>query len=164
MRDEGRPLGIGLQDPVSNHGKRLGHNGPGRERCRKGGTTRQVRIEKANESEPLVMRRKRRNVIETGLQLLVRDKLGGYLSTDQAVTGAKVLRARFRLLCGTWEPSRRCKGKSPSGRPTRRKVPMRRGGADWPVVAMKPGNAGGAKGPTCSVLAIGQPARGRADG
>ncbi len=128
----------------------------------KGGTTRQVGIEKANESEPLVMRRKRRNVIETGLQSLVRDKLGGYLFTDQAVTGAKVVRARFRLLCGTWEPSRRCKGKSPSGRPMRRKVPKRRGGADWPVVAMKPGNAGGARGPTCSVLGIGQPERGGA--
>jgi len=126
----------------------------------KAGTTRQVRIEKANESEPLVMRRKRRNVIETGLQSLVRDKLGGYLFTDQAVTGAKVVRARFRLLCGTWEPSRRCKGKSPSGRPMRRKVPMRRGGADWPVVAMKPGNAGGARGPTCFCLGDGSTRKG----
>jgi len=130
----------------------------------KGGTTRQVGIEKANESELLVMRRKRRNIIETGLQLLVRDKLGGYLFTDQAVIGAKVVRARFRLLCGTWEPSRRCKEKSPSGRPMRRKVPMRRGGADWPIVVMMPGNAGGTKGPTWSVWVIGQPERGGADG
>jgi hypothetical protein len=121
-----------------------------------------VRVEKANESEPLVKCRKRRDVIETGLQLLVRDKLGGHLSTDRVVTGAKAVRARLRLSCGTWEPSRRCKGKSPSGGPMRRKVPKRRGGADWPVVAMKPGNAGGARGPTCSVLGEGQPERGGA--
>jgi len=130
----------------------------------KGGITRQVRVEKANESEPLVKRRKRRDVIKTGLQLLARDKLGGHLPTDRAVTGARAVRARFRLCCGTWEPSRRCQGKSPSGRPMRRKVPKRRGGADRLVVAAKPVNAGGAKGPTCGASSVGQPARGGAHG
>ena len=48
-------------------------------------------------------------------------KLGGHLSTARAVTGTKAARARLRLLCGTWEPAVRCEGKSPSGRPTRRK-------------------------------------------
>jgi len=32
MRDEGWPLGIGLQDQVSNHRKLLGSNGSGSER------------------------------------------------------------------------------------------------------------------------------------
>jgi hypothetical protein len=41
---------------------------------------------------------------------------------------------------------------------------MRGEGADWLVVAMKPGNAGGAKGPTYSALAAGQPERGGACG
>jgi hypothetical protein len=38
------------------------------------------------------------------------------------------------------------KGKSTSGSPTRLKVPIRRTGADCPVVARKRGNARGAKG------------------
>jgi len=40
----------------------------------KGGTTRQVGAGKTNESEPLTTCRKRRDVIETGLQLLARDQ------------------------------------------------------------------------------------------
>ena len=43
---------------------------------------------------------------------------------------------------------------------TRMSVPMQRTGADPLVVAMKSGNAGGAKGRGHSVLAVGQPARG----
>ena len=61
-------------------------------------------FEKANESEPLVKRRKRIGVIETGVQLLPRDEPGGYLFTGQAVTGVKVARARNRHRHGTWEP------------------------------------------------------------
>ena len=41
---------------------------------------------------------------------------------------------------------------------------MRSEGADRLVVVMKPGNAGGAKEPTCSALVIGQPGKGGADG
>jgi hypothetical protein len=37
-RDEGRPLGPGLQDQGSNHRKLRWHNGWGGERCGKGGT------------------------------------------------------------------------------------------------------------------------------
>jgi hypothetical protein len=40
---------------------------------------------------------------------------------------------------------------------------MRGEGADGPVVAMKPGNAGGAKEPADSADGRGQPARGGAD-
>jgi hypothetical protein len=42
-------------------------------------------------------------------------------------------------------------------------VPMRGAGADGLVVAMKPGNAGGAKEPDSPALGSGQPARGGAD-
>jgi len=41
---------------------------------------------------------------------------------------------------------------------------MRSAGADRLVVALKPGNAGGAKEPTCSALVVGQPGRGGARG
>jgi hypothetical protein len=70
----------------------------------KAGHTRQVRAGKANVSEPLKTCRKRRDVIETRLQSLAWDKLGGSLQTARAVTGMKAARAQLRLLCGTWEP------------------------------------------------------------
>ena len=43
----------------------------------KAGMTRQVNAGKTNESEPLATCRKRREVIETGLQLLARDEARG---------------------------------------------------------------------------------------
>ena len=36
-----------------------------------------------------------------------RDEPGGYLLTDQVVSGVEVARAWFRLWCGTWEPASR---------------------------------------------------------
>lgn len=45
----------------------------------------------------------------------------------------------------------------------RRRVPKRGEGADRPVVAEKPGNSGGAKGPNYPTEDKGQPARGGAD-
>ncbi len=47
---------------------------------------------------------------------------------------------------------------------TRMRVPMQRTGADPPVVAMKSGNADGAKGRGHSVLSVGQPAWGGTHG
>ena len=47
---------------------------------------------------------------------------------------------------------------------TRMRVPMPGTGADLPVVAMKSGNADGAKGRGHSVLRLGQPERGGAHG
>jgi hypothetical protein len=55
-------------------------------------------------SEPLLKRRKRSDVIETGVQSLPREESGGRLLTGQAVTGVKVARAQFRHRHGTWEP------------------------------------------------------------
>ena len=55
----------------------------------KAGQTRQVSAGKTNVSEPLRTCRKRMDVIETRLQLLAREKLGGSLLTARAVTGMK---------------------------------------------------------------------------
>jgi hypothetical protein len=104
--------------------------------------------------------RKRMDDIETGAESLPRDEPGGNLSTALAVSGLKVARTRFRLWCGTWEPvapiRRPFTGcstapRSPEGGPqvagtARGRVPMRGTGTDRLVVAMRPSNAGGAKG------------------
>jgi hypothetical protein len=46
----------------------------------------------------------------------------------------------------------------------RGRVLMRGEGADRPVGALKPGNAGGAKGSDCPATPVGQPVRGGTDG
>jgi hypothetical protein len=117
---------------------------------------RQVWTEKANASEPLMKRRKRSDVIETGVQLLLRDEPGRSLLTGQVVTGVEVARARFRHQQGTWERlapmgpvgcwTGRRKGAPQAAETVRGGVPMRGRRADRLVVATKPGNAGGAKG------------------
>jgi hypothetical protein len=126
-----------------------------------------VGSEKANESEPLVKRRKRSDVIETGVQLLPRDESGGNLPTGQAVTGVKVARARSRHRHETWEPvapavpvgcwTGRWKGVLQAAESARGRVPVRGTGADRLVVAVRPGNAGGAKGAGCPGSFGGQP-------
>jgi hypothetical protein len=118
-----------------------------------------VRTEKANVSEPLLKCRKRINDIKTGVQLLPRDEPGGYLFTALVVSGMKVARARFGHWCGTWErlapiPSAGCwpgwrKGEFQAAETVRESVLMRGRRADRPVVAVKPGNAGRAKGTGC---------------
>jgi hypothetical protein len=74
VRDEGRSLGIGLQDQVPNCLKLLGSKAlvvsvqeKGRPRAG------QVWSEKTNASEPLMRCRKRRDVTETRLQSLAWD-------------------------------------------------------------------------------------------
>lgn len=111
--------------------------------------------EKANESEPLLKRRKRTDVIETGVPLLPRDEPGGCLLIGQVVTGAKVARAQNRHWQETWEPvapvvlvgcwTGQSKGGPQAAESVRGRVPVRGAGADRLVVAGKPGNAGGAK-------------------
>ena len=56
------------------------------------------------------------------------------------------------------------KGEAQVGGTTRASVPMRRTGAEQLVVALKRGNARGAKGLRHSVSVLGQPARGGAHG
>ena len=127
----------------------------------------QVRTGKANVSEPLLKRRKRRDVIRTGVQLLPREEPGGYLLTALVVSGMKVARARCGRWHGTWEPVAPmalagCWAGQPKGAPqaaetARGGVPARGTGADRLVVAVRPGNAGGAKGTGCPDSLGGQP-------
>ena len=90
MRDEGRSLGIGLQDQVSNHLKLLGPKAPvvsvqekGRPRAG------QVWAEKTNASEPPMRCRKRRNVTQNQGQSLTWDKSRRNLFTASMGTGIK---------------------------------------------------------------------------
>ena len=94
--------------------------------------------------------------IKTDGAIQRRDEPGGYLFTAQAVSGMQVARALFGLWYGTFEPvaliapmeqwTQRQEGESQGAKTPRDRVPMRGTGTDRSVVAMKPGNAGGAKG------------------
>ena len=123
--------------------------------------------EKANESEPLLKRRKRTGVIETGVPLLPRDEPGGCLLIGQVVTGAEVARAWIGHRHETWEPvapavsagwwTGRSTGVPQAAESARGRVPVRGTGADRLVVAVRPGNAGGAKGTGRPGALSGQP-------
>ena len=154
--DGGGPSGTALQGEVSNHRKLLRLRAVVVSVAEKAHVMRQVGAGKANVSEPLLKRRKRSGVIKTGVQSLPWDEPGGCLLTGQVVTGAEVARARFRRWHGTWEPVAPmalagCQSGQPKGVPqaaetARGRVPARGTGADRLVVAVRPGNAGGAKG------------------
>jgi hypothetical protein len=120
-----------------------------------------VWITKASGSEPLLKRRKHIGGIETRESFRPWDESGGCLLIGQAVSGVEVARAWSGLLCGTCEPAPRwggrpverlrpaagCLEREPRAAETvRGRVAMRGAGADRLVVAVKPGNAGGAKG------------------
>ena len=112
---------------------------------------------KVNVSKPPMECRKPSDDVETGVELLLRDQPGGYLPTAQAASGIKAARAWPRLLRGTCEPAtsilglsseelgRVREGESQAAETARDRVPRRGAGAGRLVVAMKPGNAGGAK-------------------
>jgi len=161
LRD--RPAGGGLKPPQAAAVKSRGG-----ERCGKGARDASGAAGKANVSEPLLKRRKRSGVIKTGVQSLPREEPGGCLLIGQVVTGVKVARARFRHWHGTWEPVAPlalagCWAGQPKGVPraaetARGGVPVRGTGADRLVVAVRPGNAGGAKGTGCPGSPVGQPA------
>jgi hypothetical protein len=120
---------------------------------------RQIRAEKANVSEPLMTCRKRSNDIETRVPLLPWDKPGGCLLIGLVVSGTEVARARFRLQHETWETlaairsvgcwTGRREGEPQAAETARGRVPMRGREADRLVVAVMPGNAGGAKRTGC---------------
>ena len=125
-RDEGWPLGLGLQDQGSNHRKLRRHNGRGGERCGKGGITRQVCAGKTNASEPLTTCRKRWDVAATRIQLLAWDearrKPADRPSGDRHEDGVRPARGS----CGErGNLAPRCQGRPPSGRSARSRVPMR---------------------------------------
>ena len=149
----------------SRGGERCGHGAP---------RARQVRAEKASESEPLMTCRKRIDDIKTEGESFLRDEPGGNLPTAQAVSGIKAARAQLRLWCGTCEPvapsptavhwtttvPRPREGGPQAAGTARGRVPRRGTGTDRPVVAMRPGNAGGAKGTGRPGSLAGQPSLG----
>ncbi len=148
MAPRDRPAGGGLKPPQAASVKSRGG-----ERCGKGAPrVRQVRVEKTNESKPLMTCRKRIDDIKTEKESFSRDEPGGNLSTAQAVSGIKAARAQFRLWCGTCEPvapiaSRWAVGlrEPPAGREggpqaagtARGRVPMQSTGTGRLVVVMK---------------------------
>jgi len=105
---------------------------------------------------------------------LSRDEPGGDLLTAQVVSGMEAARAWPGLWCGTWEPvapirrprmrpwvaSRSPEGGLQAAGTARGRVPMRGTGADRLVVAVRPGNAGGAKGTGHPGVVGGQPSSG----
>jgi len=129
----------------------------------KAGYTRQVRAGKTNASKPSMICRKRRNVAETRLLSLAweeaRRKPADCPSGDRHEDGVRPARGSC-VERGNLSP--RCQGRTPSGRPTRGRVPMRGEGAVGSVLVTKPGNAGGAKGPDSSAEGAGQPVMGGA--
>ena len=161
------PSGTALQGEVSNRRRLLRSRAVVVSVAEKAHVMRQVRAGKANVSEPLLKRRKRSGVIRTGVQSLPREEPGGCLLTGQVVTGVKVARARFRRWHGTWEPvapmvlagcwAGQSKGVPQAAGTARGRVPVRGTGADRLVVAVRPGNAGGAKGTGCPGSLGGQP-------
>jgi len=130
-----------------------------------GARLHQVWSGKANESEPPMMCRKHRDAVETELQSLARDEAWGipvsYSGGGRHEGGASPVQA---LVWNVGTCRSDAKGELTSGRPTRRRVPMRSGGTDRRVVVTKPGNAGGAKASTCPANAVGQLERGGARG
>jgi hypothetical protein len=134
---------------------------------------RQVRTEKANVGEPLMRCRESVMTSKPGPRLRPGRSLGDDLITAQTASGIEVARARSRLLVGTWEPVApmlrgagdrpgRARKEQPQAAGTvRGRVPRRGTGAGRPLVAVRPGNAGGAKGAGYPGLRAGQPSDGR---
>ena len=166
MRDGGWPSEDGLQDQFSNRPTLRGDKSPGGERIGKSrGAPRQVGARKANASEPLMScrntsRRDRNQALLEAWDKVQRKPADG-LDDRRQRDGASLVQAFMRNV-GTWRSD--AKGDVPEARTLRTRVPMQSAGADQLVVAMKPGNAGGAKGLNCPAAGVRQPARGGAHG
>lgn len=88
MRDEGGPLGVGLQGQASSHPKLPGSKALVVSVRGKGAARpRQARIRKTNVIEPLMTCRKRRDDVETRGMSLTWDKPEGSLLTAWAASG-----------------------------------------------------------------------------
>jgi len=163
--DEGRPLGLGRQGLGPNHQVLLRHNGRGSERLwKRRDETRQVNAGKTNESEPLVEVSKASYWRHQNQALF--SGLGGVRETTCFLPGRWPAQRRREPSIGSCVEhgnlSSDAKGDlqvvDPRGAEYRCGVP----GADGLVVVMKPGNAGGAKGPGTLAPVCGQPAMGGA--
>ena len=119
---------------------------------------------KTNASEPLLTCRKRKDVVETRLQSLAWDearRVPAYCASgdrhEDGVRPARGSRVERGNLCLD------AKGDLQVAGTIRSRVPMQGAGTDGSVRAMKPGNAGRAKGPDSPAEGGGQPAMGGAD-
>src|SRR5215211_3744458 len=154
------PSAAALQGEAANHRKlRRSRAGVVSVAGNGGLSVRQVRIEKASESEPSMTCRNAKGGIRTGAHGSLREESGSYLLTAQVVPGMEVAQARSRLRYGTWEPVapiptavvwtcrvlRPREGGPQAAITARGRVPMRGTGADRLVVAGRLGNASGAK-------------------
>jgi len=158
-RDGGGPPGIGLQGQVSNRlalrrPKTWVVSGPRKGRAR----PCQVWIRKTNESEPLMRRRKGMNAIETRPRMKAWDEVrkepaygpdGGRRKGGVSLIQALVW--NVGIVCPD------AKGEAREVVLRRARLPMRDAEADRFVVAVRPGNAGGAKEPACPAFDVGQP-------
>ena len=164
MEDGGGPPEDGLQDQFSNHPALRGDEIPGGERIgKRRGYPRQVRARKANASEPLMSCRKLHNCHRKQTTFAVCDEVQRgpvyWLGGGRQIDGAILVQASVRNV-GTWHSD--AKGEAQGAGTLRVRVPRRSAGADQLVVAMKPGNTGGAKGLNCPAEAMSQPGRGGA--
>ena len=164
MEDGGGPPGDGLQDQFSNHPTLRGDEIPGGERIgRRRGEPRQVRARKANASEPLMSCRNGHNChrkqIACGICEEVQRGPAYWLGDGRQIDGVILVQASMRNV-GTWRSD--AKGAAQGAGTLRAGVPRRSAGADQLVVAMKPGNAGGAKGLNHPATEMSQPGRGGA--
>jgi hypothetical protein len=149
MRDEGRPFGVGFQERAPNHPRllrlravvvsagvkalRYTSSRYGSERRRKLNlpmTRRNPQICRQNQGRFYLLGRARR-------------ALGYWAGGGRRIGGVNLIQALVRN-CGN--QSFRCQGRSTSGINREARVPMRSTGTDRPVVAVKAGNAAGAKG------------------
>lgn len=107
----------------------------------------QVRIRETNESKPSMTRRNPKNCCQNQGRFYLLGQ--AYRTPDywvcgnRRIGGVKLIQA---LVWNCGNQSLRCQGRSTSGRIHEARVPKRSTGTDRPVVAMKAGNAAGAKG------------------
>ena len=172
MEDEGRSFGVGFREQAPNHPKRHWPKALVVSVGEKAGMTCQVWIKETSASELLMTCRKVPQMTpKSGADLSPETRLGG--CSDDCPTGvrhkgsvtlilASMRNVRTCRLDAKRVPPARRQGRTPSGGPMRSRVPMRGEGADEPVVAMKPGNAGGARGLDSPAEGAGQPGTGGA--
>lgn len=99
VRDEGRPLAIGLQEQIANHRKRLGSKAPVVSVTEKVPSGIRYEPMKTNTSELPFKCRKCSDDIKTEGVMLPQDRSVRYLLTGQAVSGIEAASAWFGLLC-----------------------------------------------------------------
>ena len=162
-RDEGWPLGFGLQGQNPNHHERRRFNDRGRERRWK---RRAELVRCARGRRTQVNRRRRVEKYQTPSKPGSRSWPGTEARREPAdgPSGGRHTDGVSLAQACVWNVGTcrfDAKGNTRSGGPTSVRVPMRGGGTDRLVVAGKPGNAGGAKEPASLDVRNWSPRKGR---